>query len=62
MRYLKDGRIHIDNNLAENAICPITLGRKNYLLCGNLEAAENMSVVCSILATCKANELILAII
>ena len=30
MRYLQDGRIHIDNNLAENAIRPITLGR----LCG----------------------------
>ena len=28
MRYLQDGRIHIDNNLAENAIRPITLGRK----------------------------------
>ena len=35
-------RIHIDNNLAENAIRPITLGRKNYLFCGNDEAAENM--------------------
>ena len=56
MRYLKDGRIHIDNNLAENAIRPITLGRKNYLFCGNHEAAENMSVVCSLLATCKAQD------
>ena len=27
MRYLMDGRIRIDNNLAENAIRPITLGR-----------------------------------
>jgi hypothetical protein len=56
MRYLNDGRIHIDNNLAENAIRPITLGRKNYLFCGNDEAAENMSVVCSLLATCKAHD------
>ena len=54
--YLNDGRIHIDNNLAENAIRPITLGRKNYLFCGNDEAAENMSVVCSLLATCKAHD------
>lgn len=54
MRYLNNGRIHIDNNLAENAILPITIGRKDYLFCGNDEAAENMSVVCSLLATCKA--------
>lgn len=56
MSYLNDGRIHIDNNLAENAIRPITLGHKNYLFCGNDEAAENMSVVCSLLATCKAHD------
>ena len=31
MRYLDDGRIKIDNNLAENEMRPITLGRKNYL-------------------------------
>ena len=46
----------IDNNLAENAIRPITLGRKNYLFCGDHEAAVSMSVVCSLLATCKALE------
>jgi len=54
MRYLEDGRVLIDNNLAENAIRPITLGRKNYLFCGNHGAAENMAVICSLLATCKA--------
>jgi transposase len=56
MRYLEDGRIHIDNNLAENVIRPITLGRKNYLFCGDHEAAVSMSIVCSLLATCKAHE------
>ncbi|WP_083581792.1 IS66 family insertion sequence element accessory protein TnpB [Bacteroides mediterraneensis] len=34
----------------------ITLGRKNYLFCGNHEAAANMSVICSLLATCKAHD------
>lgn len=37
MCYLNAGRIHIDNNLAENAIRPITLGRKNYLFCGTMK-------------------------
>ena len=56
MHYLDDGRILLDNNLAENEIRPITLGRKNYLFCGNHEAAGNMAVVCSLLATCKAHD------
>ena len=52
----KDGNIKIDNNLAENAIRPLTLSRKNFLFCGNHEAAENTAVICSLLATCKAQE------
>ena len=55
-RYLDDGRLLIDNNLAENEIRPITLGRKNYLFCGNHEAAQNMAVVCSLLATCRNHD------
>lgn len=56
MRYLEDGRLLLDNNLAENEIRPITLGRKNYLFCGNHEAAQNMTVVCSLLATCRNHD------
>ena len=56
MRYIGDGRLLLDNNLAENEIRPITLGRKNYLFCGNHEAAENMAVVCSLLATCRNHD------
>lgn len=55
-RYLQDGRIKIDNNLAENAIRPLTISRKNFLFCGNHQAAENTAVICSLLATCKAQE------
>jgi transposase len=56
MRYLDDGRLLLDNNLAENEIRPVTLGRKNYLFCGNHEAAGNMAVVCSLLATCRNHD------
>ena len=56
MECLEDGRLLWDNNLAENVIRPITLGRKNYLFCGNHEAAANMSVISSLLATCKAHD------
>ena len=56
IRCLDDGRLYWDNNLAENVQRPITLSRKNFLFCGNHEAAVNMSVICSMLATCKAHE------
>jgi hypothetical protein len=51
--YLKDGRLKIDNNLAENAIRPIAVSRKNFLFCGNHEAAHNTAVICSLLTSCK---------
>ena len=51
--YFDEGWIRIDNNLAENAIRPITLGRKNYLFGGNHDAAKHMSIICSLLGTCK---------
>lgn len=57
MRVLDDGRLKLDNNLAENEIRPITLGRKNYLFCGNHEAAENMCVIQSLLATCRNHDI-----
>lgn len=53
-RYHLDGRYSIDNNLAENAIRPIAIGRKNYLFCGNHDAAENAAVIYSLLGCCKA--------
>ena len=51
--YLKEGRLKIDNNGVENAIRPIALSRKNFLFCGNHQAAENTTIICSLLASCK---------
>lgn len=55
-RYHLDGRYRIDNNLAENSIRPLALGRKNYLFCGNEDAAENAAVIYSLMGCCKAGE------
>lgn len=52
-RYVIDGRYRIDNNLAENAVRPLALGRKNYLFCQNHEAAGRTAVIYSLLGTCK---------
>lgn len=55
--YLKDGAIEIDNNLIENAIRPLALGRKNYLFAGSHEAAKNIAMFYSFFASCKKNEI-----
>ncbi len=55
-RYHLDGRLKIDNNLGENAIRPIALGRKNWLFCGNDDAAENAAIIYSMMGCCKSSE------
>lgn len=55
--YVNDGRYNIDNNLIENSIRPVALGRKNYLFAGSHDAAINAAVVYSLLATCKLNNI-----
>jgi transposase len=57
MRYIEDGRFLIDNNLIENSIRPVALGRKNYLFAGSHEAAEQAAILYSLLATCKINNI-----
>ena len=53
-RYVLDGRYNIDNNGIENAVRPLALGRKNYLFCGNHDAAVRAAVVYSLFSCCKA--------
>lgn len=56
IRYIDQGRFRIDNNLVENSIRPVALGRKNYLFAGSHDAAQQAAIVYSLLATCKINE------
>jgi hypothetical protein len=51
--YLMDGRVEIDNNLIENAIRPLALGRKNYLFSGSHDAAQRAAMLYSFFASCK---------
>ncbi len=55
--YTKDARLPIDNNLVENAIRPIAIGRKNYLFAGSHESAQRAAMVYSLLATCKLHNI-----
>ena len=55
IRYTENGLWEIDNNLAENSIRPIALGRKNYLFAGSHEGARRAAMMYSFLGTCKKN-------
>ena len=54
--YLYDGSLQIDNNLVENAIRPVSLGRKNYLFAGSHQAAQRAAMIYSFFAICKKHE------
>jgi transposase len=55
--FLEDGRIPIDNNIAENAIRPFVIGRKNWLFAGSPSGAEASATLYSLIETAKANGL-----
>jgi len=55
IRYTQDGRYEIDNNLVENSIRPVALGRKNYMFAGSHEGAKHAAMMYSFLGTCKRN-------
>ena len=57
MLYCRDGKLEIDNNLVENVIRPIAIGRKNYLFAGSHEAAQNAAMFYSLLGTCKVKDI-----
>ena len=57
LNYLKDGFLEIDNNLIENSIRPLALGRKNFLFAGSHDAAQNIAMYYSFFATCKKNDI-----
>jgi transposase len=55
--YAHNGQLEIDNNLVENTIRPVALGRKNYLFAGSDEAAQNLACLYSIIGTCDMHGL-----
>lgn len=53
--YTTDGKLQIDNNLVENSLRPVAIGRKNYLFAGSHHAAQRAAMIYSLLGTCKIN-------
>ena len=56
-KYLKDGRLEIDNNRAERSIKPFVIGRKNFLFANTPRGAQGSAIIYSLVETAKENRL-----
>ena len=57
VRYVLDPRLAIDTNVAENAIRPFALGRRNWLFADTVMGAKASAALYSLTATARANGL-----
>ena len=57
IRILDHEQVELDNNLIENKIRPLALGRKNYLFAGSHDAAQRIAMMYSFFGSCKANDI-----
>ena len=55
--FLRDGRLEVVNNWCEGALCPLALGRKNWLHIGSAEAGPKVAALASIVETCRRLDL-----
>ena len=55
--FLEDGNVPIDNNRAENAIRPFTIGRKNWLFSNTADGARCSAALYSVISSAQANGL-----
>jgi transposase len=53
--YAEDGWAEADNNIAENALRMVSLGRKTFLFFGSDHGGERGALLYSLLGTCKLN-------
>ena len=54
-RFLDDGRLEIDNNIAERSLRGIAVGRRNWLFAGSRIGGERAAAICTVIETCKMN-------
>jgi transposase len=53
-KILDYGELLLDNNLIENKIRPLALGRKNYLFAGSHDGSQRLAMMYSFFGTCAA--------
>jgi transposase len=52
-RFLEYPELELSNNLAENAMRPVVLGRKNWVHVGSKDAGPRVAAIISIVETCR---------
>jgi hypothetical protein len=55
-RYLDDGFLDIDNNVAELTLRHIAIGRKNWLFAGSRKGAETAATLFSVTSSCHRHK------
>jgi transposase len=56
-RYLDDGRIELDNMIAERALRPVAIGRRNYLFAGSDSGGRRAAILYGLIGTARLNGL-----
>ncbi|MGB6450868.1 MAG: IS66 family transposase [Steroidobacteraceae bacterium] len=56
-RYCEDGRLEIDNSIAERSIRGMGIGRRNYLFFGSDTGGERAAIIYSLIESCKLNHI-----
>ncbi len=56
-RFLEYPELELSNNLAENSMRPITLGRKNWIHIGSPQAGSKVAAILSVIETCRRMKL-----
>ena len=52
-RFLEYPELELSTNLAENAMRPVALGRKNWLHIGSLQAGPKVAAILSVVESCR---------
>jgi transposase len=54
-RFLDNGSLEIDNNIAERSLRSVAIGRKNWLFAGSKIGGERAAAIYTVIETCKMN-------
>jgi transposase len=55
--FLDHAEIELSNNLAENSMRPVALGRKNWIHVGSVDAGPRVAAILSVVETCRRLEI-----
>ncbi len=53
--FLDDGRLEIDNNIAERASRGVAVGRRSWLFAGSKTGGKRAAAIYTVIQTCRAN-------